>query len=232
LFTTGTLFAGFYAIIAATQNHFSVACIAVFAAMLTDMLDGRVARWTRSETDFGIQFDSLADLVAFGMSASLVAFMYSLHVLTTVSDAAGKLGWLAAFFYISAAALRLARFNIARGEPVEKKQFIGLPSPAAAGVLVGFVWVATKLGLDGSQVIAPVFGLTVAAGALMVSNIRYRSFKKIGARRSVPFQYVLVMLMAFVFIVLFPPFVLFAAFFTFALSGPIESLVRHRQNNA
>lgn len=228
LFTTGTLFAGFYAIIAATQDHYAVAAIAIFVAMLTDMLDGRVARWTRTETDFGIQFDSLADLVAFGMAASLVGFMFSLHVLADSSDVAGKMGWLAAFFYIAAAALRLARFNITRGTPVEKNHFVGLPSPAAAGVLVGFVWVASELNISGDQVIAPVFVLTVAAGALMVSNVRYRSFKKISARRRVPFHYILVMVVAFVLIVLFPPYLLFTVFFGFALSGPLEALVRRR----
>lgn len=226
LFTIGTLFAGFYAIIAATQNQFAVASIAVFGAMLTDMLDGRVARWTRAETDFGIQFDSLADLVAFGMAASLVAFMFSLHLLADISDAVGKMGWLAAFFYIAAAALRLARFNIARGAPVEKNHFVGLPSPAAAGVLVGFVWVATQLGIAGGQVIVPVFVLTVAAAALMVSNVSYRSFKRLGARRRVPFSWVLGMVIVFVLIVLFPAYLLFTVFFVFALSGPVESIVR------
>ncbi|NNC24427.1 phosphatidylcholine/phosphatidylserine synthase [Salinisphaera sp. USBA-960] len=228
LFTTGTLFAGFYAIIAATQDYFTVASIAIFVAMLTDMLDGRVARWTRAETDFGIQFDSLADLVAFGMASSLVAFMFSLDALAQTSDVAGKLGWLAAFFYIASAALRLARFNIARGAPTEKNHFVGLPSPAAAGVLVGFVWVMTRMGVSGDQVVVPVFGLTVATGALMVSNVRYRSFKKLSTRRRVPFHYVLAMVGVFVLIVLFPPFVLFAAFFGFALSGPVEAILRRR----
>lgn len=226
LFTTGTLFAGFYAIIAATQNQFAVASIAVFGAMLTDLLDGRVARWTHAETDFGIQFDSLADLVAFGMAVSLIAFMFSLHMLADISDVIGKMGWLAAFFYMAAAALRLARFNINRGAPVEKNYFVGLPSPAAAGVLVGFVWIVTQLGVEGGQVIAPVLALTIAAAALMVSNVPYRSFKRISARRRVPFSWVLVMVVAFVLIVLFPAYLLFAAFFVFALSGPVEFIVR------
>jgi len=229
LFTTGTLFAGFYAIIAATQGRFVVAAVAIFVAMLTDMLDGRVARLTNTESDFGIQYDSLADLVAFGLASGLTAYLYSLDSLAYYSDVAGKLGWLAAFFYTAAAALRLARFNITRGGAVEKKVFLGLPSPAAAGLLVGFVWVGADFGFDGSQLVIAVFALTVAAGVLMVSNVRYNSFKDLNFGERVPFRYILIMLIVFVLIILDPPRVLFLGFFVYAASGPILALRRRKR---
>lgn len=229
LFTTGTLFAGFYSIIAATQDRFAVAGIAIFIAMLTDMLDGRVARLTNAESDFGIQYDSLADLVAFGLASGLLAYMYSLHTLAAYNDVAGKLGWLAAFFYTAAAALRLARFNITRGGPVEKKVFLGLPSPAAAGLLVGFVWVGADFGIPGGDLVIPVFLLTVGAGVLMVSNVRYNSFKDFNIRDRVPFRYILFMVIGFVLIMLDPPRVLFLGFLAYALSGPVMALRRRRR---
>lgn len=226
LFTTGTLFAGFYSIIAATQDRFAVAAVAIFVAMLTDMLDGRVARLTNAESDFGIQYDSLADLVAFGLASGLLAYLYSLHSLGEFSNVAGKVGWLAAFFYAAAAALRLARFNITRGAPVEKKTFLGLPSPAAAGLLVGFVWVGADFGISGASLVIPVFLLTVIAGVLMVSNIRYNSFKNFDFGGRVPFRYVLFMLIGFVLIILDPPRILFLGFLSYASSGPVMALRR------
>ncbi|MES1926733.1 CDP-diacylglycerol--serine O-phosphatidyltransferase [Salinisphaera sp. T31B1] len=232
LFTTGTLFAGFYAIIAATQGRFVVAAVAIFVAMLTDMLDGRVARLTNTESDFGIQYDSLADLVAFGLASGLIAYLYSLDSLAYYSNVAGKLGWLAAFFYTAAAALRLARFNITRGGAVEKKVFLGLPSPAAAGLLVGFVWVSADFDVSGAQLVVPVFLLTVAAGLLMVSNVRYHSFKDLNFGERVPFRYILFMLVVFVLIILDPPRILFLGFFVYAASGPILALRRWRRRHA
>lgn len=232
LFTTGTLFAGFYAIIAATQGRFSMAGVAIFVAMLTDMLDGRVARLTNAESDFGIQYDSLADLVAFGLASGLLAYMYSLDTLAAYSDVVGKLGWLAAFFYTAAAGLRLARFNITRGKPVEKKVFLGLPSPAAAGLLVGFVWVGSDFGIPGGDLVIPVFLLTVGAGVLMVSNVRYHSFKNFNIGDRVPFRYILFIVIGFVLIMLDPPRVLFLGFFAYALSGPILALRRRRRIRA
>lgn len=229
LFTTGTLFAGFYSIIAATQDRFAVAAVAIFVAMLTDMLDGRVARLTHTESDFGIQYDSLADLVAFGLASGLLAYLYSLDGLAYYSDVAGKLGWLAAFFYAAAAALRLARFNITRGGGSEKKIFLGLPSPAAAGLLVGFVWVGADFGIDGSSVVLVVLALTIAAGALMVSNVRYDSFKDLNFGERVPFRYILFMLIVFVLIVIDPPRVLFLGFLVYALSGPVQAIRRRRR---
>ncbi len=232
LFTTGTLFAGFYAIIAATQDRFSVAAVAIFVAMLTDMLDGRVARLTHTESDFGIQYDSLADLVAFGLASGLVAYMYSLQSLAQYSDTAGKLGWLAAFFYAAAAALRLARFNITRGGATEKKVFFGLPSPAAAGLLIGFIWVGSDFGILGSDLVVAVFLLTVIAGVLMVSNVRYHSFKDLSFGERVPFAYILIMLVGFVLIMLDPPRILFLGFFLYASSGPALAAWRWRERRA
>lgn len=229
LFTTGTLFAGFYAIIAATQDRFNAAAVAIFAAMLTDMLDGRVARLTHTESDFGIQYDSLADLVAFGLAAGLVAYLFSLQSFQDIGLLGGKLGWLAAFFYMASAALRLARFNVSRGGLSEKKVFLGLPSPAAAGLLVGFVWVAHDFGLDGADMLIPVFALTVTAGTLMVSGIRYHSFKDLNLRQRVPFTYILIMLLTFMLITLDPPRVLFGVFSAYAVSGPVLAAARWRQ---
>lgn len=229
LFTTGTLFAGFYAIIAAGQGRFSVAAIAIFAAMVTDMLDGRVARLTRTESDFGLQYDSLADLVAFGLASALVAYSYSLASLADVSFVGGKLGWLAAFFYTAAAALRLARFNIQRGGANDRKVFLGLPSPAAAGLLVGAVWVCHDLGLAGTTMVVPVFLVTVIAGALMVSNIRFHSFKDVKLSERVPFFHVLAVVLGFVLISLDPPRVLFLGFLVYAGSGPLMSVMRWRR---
>lgn len=229
LLTTGTLFAGFYAIIAATQGDFAAAAIAIFAAMLTDMLDGRVARLTHTESDFGIQYDSLADLVAFGLAAGLVAYLFSLQGFGEIKFLGGKLGWLAAFFYMASAALRLARFNVTRGGLSEKKVFLGLPSPAAAGLLVGFVWVVHDFGVSGEGALIPVLLLTVIAGALMVSNIRYHSFKDMNLRERVPFAYILLVLLVFVLISLDPPRVLFGVFFTYAISGPAMAVVRWRR---
>lgn len=226
LFTTGTLFAGFYSIIASTQDRFTAASLAIFIAMLTDMLDGRVARMTHTESDFGIQYDSLGDLVAFGLASVLLAYMYSLDTLAAYSDVIGKLGWLAAFFYAAAAALRLARFNITRGAPIEKKVFLGLPSPAAAGLLVGFVWSSSDYGISGEAMVIPVFLLTVGAGALMVSGIRYHSFKNFNFGDRVPFRYILFMVVGFALIMLDPPRVLFLGFLIYAVSGPFMALRR------
>lgn len=222
IFTTGTLFGGFYAIIAATQGRFSIAAVAIFVAMLMDMLDGRVARLTHTQSEFGIQYDSLADLVAFGLASSLVAYLYSLQSLAAYGQTIGKIGWLAAFFYAAAAALRLARFNITRVGPTEKKVFFGLPSPAAAGLLVGFVWVGNDWGLSGASLVIPVFILTVVAGALMVSNVRFQSFKSLKFGERVPFMYILIMVAGLVLVMVDPPRVLFIAFLLYAASGPVQ----------
>lgn len=218
LFTTAGLFAGFYAIVAATKNHFDAAAIAIFVAMVMDSLDGRIARLTNTQSDFGKEFDSLSDMVAFGLAPALVMYEWVLLGL-------GKLGWLAAFIYTAGAALRLARFNVQHAV-VNKRYFQGLASPAAAGVLGGIVWVGDDYGLRDSVGMAmAVAVLTVVVALLMVSNIRYRSFKDLDLRNRVPFVAVLLLVLIFAFVSIDPPQVLFALFFGYAVSGPVNSLI-------
>ncbi|MEJ2565330.1 MAG: CDP-diacylglycerol--serine O-phosphatidyltransferase [Gammaproteobacteria bacterium] len=218
LFTTAGLFAGFYAIVAATKNHFDAASIAIFVAMVMDSLDGRIARLTNTQSDFGKEFDSLSDMVAFGLAPALVMYEWVLLGL-------GKLGWLAAFIYTAGVALRLARFNVQHAV-VNKRYFQGLASPAAAGVLGGMVWVGDDYGLRDSVGIAmAVAVLSVAVALLMVSNIRYRSFKDLDLRNRVPFVAVLLLVLIFAFVSIDPPQVLFALFFGYAVSGPVNSLI-------
>lgn len=221
IFTTGTLFGGFYAIIAASQGRFSLAAVGIFVAMIMDMFDGRVARLTGTESDFGIQYDSLADLVAFGLASSLVAYLYSLSSLALYGETLGKIGWLAAFFYAAAAALRLARFNITRDEPEEQNVFTGLPSPAAAGLLVGLVWLGSEADMVGQDLIVPVFLITILAGVLMVSNVRYPSFKHLKFGERVPFLHILLMVAALVLVMIRPSLILFLGFLFYALTGPV-----------
>jgi len=218
LFTTAGLFAGFYAIVAATKNHFDAAAIAIFVAMIMDSLDGRIARLTNTQSDFGKEYDSLSDMVAFGLAPALVMYEWALLGL-------GKLGWLAAFIYTAGAALRLARFNVQHAV-VNKRYFQGLASPAAAGVLGGVVWVADDYGLrDSVGMTIAVAVLTVTVALLMVSNIRYRSFKDLDLRNRVPFVAVLLLVLTFAFVSIDPPQVLFALFFGYAVSGPVNSLI-------
>jgi len=218
LFTTAGLFAGFYAIVAATKNHFDAASIAIFVAMIMDSLDGRIARLTNTQSDFGKEYDSLSDMVAFGLAPALVMYEWALLGL-------GKLGWLAAFIYTAAAALRLARFNVQHAV-VNKRYFQGLASPAAAGVIGGMVWVGDDYGLRESVGMAvSVAILTVIVALLMVSNVRYRSFKDLDLRNRVPFVTVLLLVLTFAFVSIDPPQVLFALFFGYALSGPVNTLI-------
>jgi len=219
LFTTAALFAGFFAIVQAMNGQFEQAPIAIFIAMVLDGLDGRVARWTHTESDFGAEYDSLSDMVSFGLAPALVMYAWALSGL-------GKLGWLAAFMYAAAAALRLARFNIQTGT-VDKRYFVGLPSPSAAAVTVGFVWVLHSIyGVPGKEVSFIALAITVFAGAAMVSNIRYHSFKDISFRERVPFFVVLVGVLIFVLISYDPPQVLFMIFLGYGLSGPLAALFR------
>lgn len=220
LLTTGALFAGFYAIVAAMQGRFEAAAIAVFVAMVLDGLDGRVARMTNTQSEFGAQYDSMADLVSFGIAPSLVMYQWALVHLQTAGAAWGKAGWLAAFVYVACAALRLARFNVQIGK-VDKRFFVGLPSPAAAALLVGMVWVFHDLAVLGRNVQLPALLLTVVAGVLMVSNISFYSFKDFDLRNRVPFLAVLVVVLAFALVTLDAPKVLFGVFLTYAASGPV-----------
>lgn len=225
LITTGGLFAGFYAIVAATQDKFEIAAIAVFVAMVLDGLDGRVARLTNTQSEFGAQYDSLADMASFGLAPALVMFEWSLHSLVDYGWQWGKLGWLGAFVYMACAALRLARFNT-KASSTDKAVFQGLPSPAAAAVLVGMVWVFFDQSIPGKDVGFLALIVTAGTGLLMVSNISYYSFKEIDFHNKVPFMAMLVVVMVFVFASIDPPKVLFGCFLMYALSGPIISLMR------
>jgi CDP-diacylglycerol--serine O-phosphatidyltransferase len=224
LFTTGCLFAGFFAIVNAMDNHFEIAAIAIFVAMIMDGLDGRVARLTNTQSDFGAEYDSLADMISFGLAPSLVVYVWALQSM-------GKLGWLAAFVYTAGTALRLARFNTQVGT-AGKRYFQGLASPAAAAVVAGFVWVGTSYTTDGTEWRIIAFVITLMSGLLMVSNVRYRSFKDLDLRGKIPFVAVVVIVMIFVFISIDPPQVLFAIFLLYALSGPVTTLVTLRQRRA
>ena len=218
LFTTAGLFAGFYAIVAAMAGKFEPASIAVFVAMVFDSLDGRVARWTHTESAFGKEYDSLSDMVSFGLAPALVMYEWSLHSLVDYGNVLGKLGWMAAFTYAACAAMRLARFNVRAGT-VDKRYFQGLPSPAAAGILAGAVWCADSFDVPGSALVIPAFILTVGGGALMVSSIGYYSFKDLKLQGRVPFTVLLLVPVVIVVIVLSPPNVLFLGFLLYACSG-------------
>jgi len=216
LFTTAALFAGFYAIVAAMSDRFEAAAVAIFIAMVLDGLDGRVARMTNTQSEFGAEYDSLSDMVSFGLAPALVMYEWSLHSM-------GKLGWLAAFIYTAGAALRLARFNTQIGV-ADKRFFQGLASPSAAAVVVGLVWVGNDYEAIGSHHIWLTFFVTVATGILMVSNVRYYSFKDLDVRGKVPFVALLVMILIFVLVSIDPPQVLFGSFVLYALSGPITTI--------
>ncbi len=220
LFTSGGLFAGFYAIIAATQGRFSEACVAVFIAAVLDGLDGRIARMTGTQSEFGVQYDSLADLVSFGLAPALVMYHWALSQLQFDGPMAGKIGWAAAFLYAACAALRLARFNTQVGV-VDKRWFIGLASPAAAAVMMSFIWTLdARYNLSGSQVRWYALGVTVIAGLMMVSRVRYYSFKGLPFGGRVPFVTLLLALGLLVLLFIDPARVLLGAFSLYLLSGP------------
>lgn len=226
LFTSGGLFAGFYAIIAATQGRFDDACIAVFIAAILDGLDGRVARLTNTQSEFGVQYDSLADLVSFGLAPALVMYHWALASMRLDGVTPGKVGWIVAFLYAACAALRLARFNSQVGQ-VDKRWFIGLASPAAAGLVVSFVWTCADNGLSGGMLRYPALGVTLAAALLMVSRLRYFSFKGGGPRNDrVPFLAIVSVIAALVGVAVYPPGVLLAILTLYALSGPLYWLYR------
>ena len=231
LFTTGGLFGGFFAIIAASQGRFEAACVAIFIAAILDGLDGRIARLTNTQSEFGVQYDSLADLVRFGMAPALVMYYWALSSFKLDGVTAGKLGWLAAFLYAACAALRLARFNSQVGT-VDKRWFIGLASPAAAAVLASFVWTFHGLGwIDGGELSLPALGLTVIVALLMVSRVRYTSFKGSGEgprSERVPFMMLVGVVIALIALALAPARTLLCVFGLYALSGPVMMLVRRR----
>jgi len=220
LFTTAALFAGFYAIVSAMNGRFEQAAIAVFVAMIFDGLDGRVARMTNTQSEFGAQYDSLSDMISFGLAPALVMYQWALQGM-------GKLGWIAAFIYTAGAALRLARFNTQIGI-ADKRFFQGLASPAAAAIVTGMVWVGYDNGMQGYDLRWFAFVLTVTAGLLMVSNFRYYSFKDINLRGKIPFVAVLAIVLIFVLYSLDTPTMLFMTFFIYAVSGPVVTAVMHR----
>lgn len=225
-FTTGALFCGFFAVVQAMNDQFATAAVATFVAMVLDGLDGRVARLTNTQSAFGEQYDSLSDMVSFGVAPALIMYEWALHDL-------GKWGWLAAFVYVAGAALRLARFNTNLGV-VDKRFFQGLPSPAAAALVVGMVWLATDLresrliNMTGKDLSWLAWVLTVYAGLTMVSNAPFYSFKSINLRKSVPFMAALVLVMVFVLISSDPPMMLFGLFLCYGLSGYVVWAMRYR----
>lgn len=231
LFTTAGLFAGFYAIILSMAGRFEAAAVAIFIAMVMDGLDGRVARLTNTQSEFGVQYDSLADLASFGLAPALVAYQWSLIHFVELGPGWAKLGWLGAFVYAAGAALRLARFNTQVGT-ADRRWFQGLPSPAAAAVVAGFVWVADDLAFDGRGLLWATFSIVVAAGVLMVSNIRYHSFKDMHLKNRVPFVALLVVVLAITLASIDPPKVLFGAVFLYALSGPLLTIFHLRRRRA
>jgi CDP-diacylglycerol---serine O-phosphatidyltransferase len=227
LFTTGGLFAGFFAIIAASQGRFDAACVAIFVAAVLDGVDGRVARLTNTQSEFGMQYDSLADLVSFGMAPALVMYYWALSSLKLDGVTAGKIGWLTAFLYAACAALRLARFN-SQVAQVDKRWFIGLASPAAAGLMASFVWTCNGLHFTGVQLRHAAVAVTVLVALLMVSRIRYNSFKGAAGPRGdrVPFFAIVLVLAVLIALVIDPPKMLLAASALYALSGPVLWLRR------
>ncbi|MEM7468212.1 MAG: CDP-diacylglycerol--serine O-phosphatidyltransferase [Pseudomonadota bacterium] len=223
LFTTGALFAGFYAIVAAINGKFEIAAISIFIAMVLDGMDGRIARLTNTQSDFGAEYDSLSDMVSFGLAPALVAYEWRLLEL-------GKIGWLAAFLFTACAALRLARFNT-QASSQDKRFFQGLPSPAAAAVIAGLVWFESELTLRDSGIsLGTLVIATFALSALMVSNVRYYSFKELDLRDKVPFIAVLFIVFAFFLISLEPAGVLCLLFVSYAVSGPVITLFQIRQH--
>lgn len=215
LFTTAALFGGFFAIVQAMNGQFEIAAVAIFIAMVLDGLDGRVARMTRTQSAFGAEYDSLSDMVSFGVAPALLAYEWALKGM-------GKLGWIAAFIYCVGAALRLARFNT-QIDIGDKRFFQGMPSPAAAALIAGLVWVLIDYGWHGEEVRWYVCSLTIFAGLTMVSNIRYYSGKDINLRRSVPFIVIAGIALFFALVSSYPPGVLFALFLCYALSGYVFS---------
>jgi CDP-diacylglycerol--serine O-phosphatidyltransferase len=216
LFTTAALFAGFYAIVQAMNNSYADAAVAIFIAMVLDGLDGRVARLTNTQSAFGAEYDSLSDMVSFGAAPALVVYEWALKGM-------GKLGWIAAFIYCVGAALRLARFNT-NLEVIDKRYFQGLPSPAAAALVAGLVWVMIDNGWSGEEVRWYACFLTMFAGVTMVSTIRYYSGKDINLRRSVPFMAIVAIALAFALISSYPAGVLFGLFLCYAISGYVMAV--------
>ncbi|GLX85709.1 CDP-diacylglycerol--serine O-phosphatidyltransferase [Thalassotalea loyana] len=216
LLTTAGLFSGFYAVVSSMNGHFVSAAIAIFIAMIFDGLDGRVARITNTQSEFGAEYDSMADMVSFGIAPGLVAYNWALSGM-------GKFGWLAAFVFVAAAALRLARFNTQVGV-ADKRYFQGLASPAAAGVIASIVWVGSEYQITGHDYGLIMGIITIISGLLMVSNFRYNSFKEVDWKGKVNFLVVLFIVLIFVVVASSPAELLMAIFVLYALSGPVTTI--------
>lgn len=211
MITLAALFGGFYAVVMAMNDRFDLATIGIFVAMVLDSLDGRVARMTHTQSAFGEQMDSLSDMVSFGAAPALIAYEWTLRGL-------GRWGWIAAFVYCACAALRLARFNV-NTAVVDKRYFQGLPSPAAAALVAGFIWLTTESGYRGAELAWPMFGLTLYAGFTMVTNVPFYSFKDLSLKKSVPFASLVLVALGIAIVNIHPPTVLFALFVIYGLSG-------------
>ncbi len=227
LFTTASLFAAFYSIVASMKNQYEVAVIAIFIGMIADGLDGRIARLTNTQTAFGGEYDSLSDMVTFGVAPALLLYSWSLQYL-------GKIGWLVAFMYTAAVALRLARFNT-NIDTVDKRYYQGLACPPAAAILSSFTWFCNQHQFENAGITFLAAIITVVVAVLMVTNIRYHSFKEVDFKGKVPFLYLLLMVILFVAIAANPSVVLFTGFVIYAFSGPMQLLCvwwrRRRRHN-
>ena len=222
--TTGAMFAGFYSIIAGINGAYVAAAVAVVVAGVLDGLDGRVARLTNTQSDFGVQYDSLSDLISFGLAPALLAFNWSLSTLRDISPLAGKLGWLAAFIFAACAALRLARFNT-QAESADKVYFQGLASPAAAGTLVSIVWFFNDNGISGETVRWLMLFVTVSLGLLMFSRVRYFSGKSWPSGDRIPVGFLFLLVLMLVLLAIDPPSVLMVTGVLYVFSGLAVTLL-------
>ena len=224
--TTFGMFAGFYSIISSINGDFTIAALSILIAMFWDTLDGRVARLTNTQSAFGAEYDSLADLVSFGLAPALLVYQWTLYEL-------GRFGWLAAFVYLACAALRLARFNTQVGI-ADKRYFQGLPSPAAAGVIASMIWLKiwTFASFDSDVISLGYYlgaGITILCGLLMVSNIRYYSFKEFDSKKA-SFRFLLIVILSLIILVSKPNIILFTGFFVYLLSGPFITIIGLNRN--
>ena len=224
--TTFGMFAGFYSIISSINGDFTIAAISILIAMFWDTLDGRVARLTNTQSAFGAEYDSLADLVSFGLAPALLVYQWTLYEL-------GRFGWLAAFVYLACAALRLARFNTQVGI-TDKRYFQGLPSPAAAGVIASMIWLKiwTFASFDSDVISMGYYlgaGITILCGLLMVSNVRYYSFKEFDSKKA-SFRFLLIVILSLIILVYKPNIILFTGFFVYLLSGPVITIIGLNRN--
>jgi CDP-diacylglycerol--serine O-phosphatidyltransferase len=226
--TTGAMFAGFYSIISGINGHFAAAAVAVVIAGVLDGLDGRVARLTNTQSEFGVQYDSLSDLISFGLAPALLAFNWSLSSLRDISPLAGKLGWLAAFLFVACAALRLARFNT-QASSGDKSYFQGLATPAAAGTLVATIWFFTDQGISGESVRWLLWFETVALGLLMFSRVRYFSGKSWPTGDRIPTGFLFLVVLVFVLLAIDPPSVLMVIGIIYVASGLVMTVLGRQQ---